>query len=324
MSIHKELNPKEFRIQQENWLQAVSLYRDENGKRLSATTLRVAIAIQVYEHANTDSRGQQGTAWPTRSTLAKRSGIGGTPKTIRREITTHTNALAKAGFIVKIREGVKPSEDRPLGEAAIWKLTIPAESLKEVESLFEVSGSNDTPTQEGVSGLNSTPTLVGDSTHQHRGSNHPPTLVGETAHPTHSEVTPREHALSHAPCEAIDSSVIEEEKEARTETDMGAGVDIKACMEQFRDEYPKRITLGLLEGPYREQLKQGATPDELLRAAKAYAKECTDTNQEVRYRKLASKFLSGETWRDYANMPTPYDSESMIERILAEEREFIF
>ena len=313
MSIHKELNPKEFRIHQENWLQAVVLYRDENGKRLSSNTLRVAIAIQVYEHANTDSRGQQGTAWPTRASLAKRAGIGGSPKTIRREITTHTNALAKAGFIVKIREGVKPSGDRPLGEAAIWKLTIPAESLKEVESLFEVSGLNDTPTQEGVSGSIHPPTLVCDSTHQHRGSIHPPTLVGETAHPTHSDDTPREQPLNHAPCEAIDSSVIEEEKEARTETDMGAGVDVKACIEEFRGAYPKRITLGRLEGPYREQLRQGATPDDLLRAAKAYAKECTDTGQEVRYRKLASIFLSEEVWRDYANMPT----DSVVDNILA-------
>lgn len=313
MSIHKELNPKEFRIHQENWLQAVSLYRDENGKRLSSNTLRVAIAIQVYEHANTDSRGQQGTAWPTRSSLAKRAGIGGSPKTIRREITTHTNALAKAGFIVKIREGVKPSEDRPLGEAAIWKLTIPAESLKEVESLFEVSGLNDTPTQGGVSGSIHPPTLVCDSTHQHRGSIHPPTLVGETAHPTHSDDTPREQPLNHAPCEAIDSSVIEEEKEARTETDMGAGVDVKACMEEFRDAYPKRITPNLLEGPYREQLKQGATPDDLLRAAKAYAKECRDTNQEVRFIKFPVKFLRDEAWRDYTNRPT----DSVVDNILA-------
>lgn len=313
MNNHKELNPKEFRIHQENWLQAVALYRDENGKRLSATTLRVAIAMRVYEHANTDEKGQQGTAWPTRSTLAKRAGIGGTPKTIRREITTHTNALAKAGFIVKIREGVKPSGDRPLGEAAIWKLTIPAESLKEVESLFEVSGLNSTPTQEGVSGLNSTPTLVCDSTHQHRGSINPPTLVGETAHPTHSDPTPREQTLKHAPCEAIDSSFIEEEKDARTETDMSAGVDVKACVEEFRDAYPKRAVTHIIEGPYREQLKQGATPDELLRAAKAYAKECRDTGQEVRWIKFPVKFLRDEAWRDYANLPT----DSVAENILA-------
>lgn len=313
MSIHKELNPKDFRIRQENWLQAIVLYRDENGKRFSPTTLRVAIAMRVYEHANTDEKGQQGTAWPTRASLAKRAGIGGTPKTIRREITTHTNALAKAGFIVKIREGVKPSEDQPLGEAAIWRLAIPAESLKEVENLFEVSGLNSTPTQEGVSGSNHPPTLVGDSTHQHRGSNHPPTLVGKTAHPTHSEATPREHTLNHAPCEAIDSSVIEEEKEAGTEMDMGAGVDVKACMEQFKEAYPKSITRGLLEGPYREQLKQGATPDELLRAAQAYAKECRDTGQVMRYIKFPTKFLKDGIWRDYADM----DTDSIAGRVLA-------
>lgn len=307
-----ELNNKDFRIKQENWRQAVILYQDENGKRLAAGALRVAMAMQMYEHAVTDDKGAQGTAWPRRSSLAKRAGIGGNERTIRREITTHTNALSEAGFIVKVKEGVRPSSEQPIGQAAIWMLTIPEKSLTEIESLFEVGGqiAHQPPEEEGG--------VSGQIAHQRRGVNHPPTLVGEShtnvggqiAHPTHSE-TSSENKLREHTHESVrvddfineDQSTNEAVKDGKDNTEPALSENMDEHIRAFQSEYPKRITFDLLKGPYREQIKQGATHEQLLNAAKAYRDECERTKQERRYMKTATTFLEQEHWHDYKDMP---------------------
>src|SRR5699024_9118691 len=110
-------------------------HKKDSGRALESTTIRVALALQHYEHAAAGE--DQCCAYPTRSSLAVRLGLEGKPEHQRRTITKHLTALEKAGFIVKIREGIRPSYEYPKGQSAKWRLTIPVEDKKRLDSMWD-------------------------------------------------------------------------------------------------------------------------------------------------------------------------------------------
>lgn len=87
----------------------------------------------------------------------------------------------------------------------------------------------------------------------------------------------------------------------------------KSETETFRDTYPKHAALHLIEKAYRQQIANGATNEELLTAAKHYAKECKDTGVATRFIKFPTKFLSEEIWRNYLEAPPMTDEEKRKE-----------
>ena len=135
------MNKAEFRQHQDDWRQALISHRKESGRSLEGTTIRVALALQHYEHADEDE--DQCCAYPTRLSLAVRLGLEGKPEHQRRTITKHLTALEQAGFIVKIREGLRPSYEYPKGQSAKWRLTIPVEDKKRLDSMWDEPASPD-------------------------------------------------------------------------------------------------------------------------------------------------------------------------------------
>lgn len=198
------LTPAEFREHQDNWRQGIALYRNEKGKALAGNTLRVALAIQHYEHSQ---GGNQGLAWPTRGSLAVRAGINGSPATRRSEVTKHLTRLKAAGFIHKAREGVAPNQSNRNGTAAIWQLTIPPATQRQVRELFTYTepetGTVDTndrtgeQTDPGASG--EVTTRMGGRATTRVGGCATTRVGGRGTHPTHSDYTPREHTLNTHP-----------------------------------------------------------------------------------------------------------------------------
>ena len=135
------MNKAEFRQHQDDWRQALISHRKESGRSLEGTTIRVALALQHYERA---AEGEdQCCAFPTRLSLAVRLGLEGKPEHQRRTITKHLTALEKAGFIVKIREGLRPSYEYPKGQSAKWRLTTPVEDKKRLDSMWDEPASPD-------------------------------------------------------------------------------------------------------------------------------------------------------------------------------------
>ena len=139
------MNKAEFRQHQDDWRQALISHRKESGRSLEGTTIRVALALQHYEHADEDE--DQCCAFPTRLSLAVRLGLEGKLEHQRRTITKHLTALEKAGFIVKIREGLRPSYEYPKGQSAKWRLATPVEDKKRLDSMWDEPAS-----PEGVGG----------------------------------------------------------------------------------------------------------------------------------------------------------------------------
>ena len=100
--------------------------------------------------------------------------------------------------------------------------------------------------------------------------------------------------------------------------------DVTAAIEEFRATYPKSAATHVLDKPFRDQLKQGATAGELIRAAQKYAEECKFHNKALVHISAPARFLKEETWRSYAQLQDSGgdDSESIVERfkrIRAEE-----
>src|SRR5699024_2280170 len=135
------MNKAEFRQHQDDWRQALISHRKDSGRSLEGTTIRVALALQHYERA---AEGEdQCCAYPTRLSLAVRLGLEGKPEHQRRTVTKHLTALEKAGFIVKIREGLRPSYEYPKGQSAKWRLTTPVEDKKRLDSMWDEPASPD-------------------------------------------------------------------------------------------------------------------------------------------------------------------------------------
>ena len=174
------MNKAEFRQHQDDWRQALISHRKESGRSLEGTTIRVALALQHYEHAAEDE--DQCCAYPTRLSLAVRLGLEGKPEHQRRTITKHLTALEQAGFIVKIREGLRPSYEYPKGQSAKWRLTIPVEDKKRLDSMWDEPAS-----PEGVGGQ--TEHEVGGQTEQVTRSVDPQKPV-QFAHPTTPDYQP--------------------------------------------------------------------------------------------------------------------------------------
>src|SRR5699024_4696783 len=103
--------------------------------------IRVALALQHYERATEGE--DQCCAYPTRLSLAGRLGLEGKPEHQRRTITKHLTALEKAGLIVKIREGVRPSYEYPKGQSAKWRLATTVEDKKRLDSMWDEPASPD-------------------------------------------------------------------------------------------------------------------------------------------------------------------------------------
>ena len=180
------MNKAEFRQHQDDWRQALISHRKESGRSLEGTTIRVALALQHYEHADEDE--DQCCAFPTRLSLAVRLGLEGKLEHQRRTITKHLTALEKAGFIVKIREGLRPSYEYPKGQSAKWRLTTPVEDKKRLDSMWDEPAS-----PEGVGGQTEHDGVqdegVGGQTEQVTRSVYPQKPV-QFAHPTTPDYQP--------------------------------------------------------------------------------------------------------------------------------------
>lgn len=285
---NERLSAKEFRVHQDDWIQALILYRDEKGKALPGNTLRVGMALQLYENATT----YQGLAYPTRMSLSIRAGIKGKPDTRRRELTMHLNRLTAAGLIVKVREGQRPTAANPRGVSAVWRLVVPAELQAEIDALFSHDEHEglvgvDTHQPTGVSGSLHTSTLVGVDTHQPRGSLHTSTLGGVGTHPTHSEARSENTLGNHTPSNADDFD------------DPISHDEDRGTIEAFCDAYPKGISVDALQYQWAETVGGGADGQQLVTAATHYAEECERIGKEVAFRTSAAKFLRDGHWKQY-------------------------
>lgn len=281
------MDKKQFRQHQDDWRQALISHKKESGRALEGTTIRVALALQHYEHAAEDE--DQCCAFPTRLSLTTRLGLDGDPKHKRRTITKHLTALEQAGFIVKVREGIRPTYEHPKGQSAKWILTIPNADKGRLATMWDEPVSAD-----GVGGQSE---QVGGSTEHSRGVNCAPkefslpTKGAQLAHPTTPDYQPQtDQPLTHT-------------REA-SEVEINSFFETKD-IEEFKKAYPKSAPTYLLKPAYQEAISQGATPTLLLHAAIAYAIECEETHQDVRYRTFPTKFLTDETWRDYASEERP-------------------
>lgn len=86
-------------------------------------------------------------------------------------------------------------------------------------------------------------------------------------------------------------------------------VDIKAATQEFKDAYPKKAAVHLIEKPFKEAMDQGATADQLIQAAKNYADECQRTKKEMGFIKFPTKFLNEGMWENYLTIPTENEAE---------------
>lgn len=140
------LSAAEFRARQDDWRTALCIYRKPNGRRFTSAEISTALALQYYERATGPS---QGTAYPSQLTIAKRAGFTGKTTSMKTEAGKALDELLKAGFIKKLFEGEKGDSVSPSGRPATWKLTLPKESVREIEGLFPPKDK----THNGVPGM---------------------------------------------------------------------------------------------------------------------------------------------------------------------------
>ena len=289
------MNKAEFRQHQDDWRQALISHRKESGRSLEGATIRVALALQHYERA---AEGEdQCCAFPTRLSLAVRLGLEGKPEHQRRTITKHLTALEKAGFIVKIREGVRPSYEYPKGQSAKWRLAIPVEDKKRLDSMWDELASPDGvggQTEHGVGGQTEHVGVqgegVGGQTEQVTRSVDPQKPV-QFAHPT----TPDYQPLTNQPLTVgVDFSEKRESENQEPEN--------MEQMQEFCDAYPGSASPVMLGSSYGNALEAGATHGQLVAAANEYAAKCE---------RLATKpmfvlsFLKNDTWAKHVKEDRP-------------------
>ena len=290
------MNKAEFRQHQDDWRQALISHRKDSGQALEGATIRVAIALQHYEHAAAGE--DQCCAFPTRASLARRLGLdNGKPENYRRTITKHLTALEKAGFIVKIREGLRPSYEYPKGQSAKWRLTIPVEDKKRLDSMWDESASPDEvggQTEHEVGGQTEHEGVqdegVGGQTEQVTRSVYPQKPV-QFAHPT----TPDYQPLTNQPLTVgVDFSEKRESENQEPEN--------LEQLQEFCDAYPGSASPVMLGSSYGNAIEAGATHGQLVTAANEYAAKCE---------RLATKpmfvlsFLGNDTWAKYVKEDRP-------------------
>ena len=289
------MNKAEFRQHQDDWRQALISHRKESGRSLEGTTIRVALALQHYEHA---AEGEdQCCAYPTRLSLAVRLGLEGKPEHQRRTVTKHLTALEQAGFIVKIREGLRPSYEYPKGQSAKWRLTTPVEDKKRLDSMWDEPASPDGvggQTEHEVGGQTEHEGVqdegVGGQTEQVTRSVYPQKPV-QFAHPT----TPDYQPLTNQPLTVgVDFSEKRESENQEPEN--------LEQLQEFCDAYPGSASPVMLGSSYGSALEAGATHEQLVAAANEYAAKCE---------RLATKpmfvlsFLKNDTWAKHVKEDRP-------------------
>ena len=281
------MNKAEFRQHQDDWRQALISHRKESGRSLEGTTIRVALALQHYERATEGE--DQCCAYPTRLSLAVRLGLEGKPEHQRRTVTKHLTALEKAGFIVKIREGVRPSYEYPKGQSAKWRLTTPVEDKKRLDSMWDEPASPDEvggqTEHEGVQNEG-----VGGQTEQVTRSVDPQKPV-QFAHPT----TPDYQPLTNQPLTV--GVVFSEKRESENQEPENL-----EQLQEFCAAYPGSASPVMLGSSYGNAIEAGATHGQLVAAANEYAAKCE---------RLATKpmfvlsFLKNDTWAKYVKEDRP-------------------
>lgn len=289
------MNKAEFRQHQDDWRQALISHRKESGRSLEGTTIRVALALQHYERA---AEGEdQCCAFPTRLSLAVRLGLEGKPEHQRRTVTKHLTALEQAGFIVKIREGVRPSYEYPKGQSAKWRLIVPAEDLERIRTMWDEPASPDGvggQTEHEVGGQTEHDGVqgegVGGQTEQVTRSVDPQKPV-QFAHPT----TPDYQPLTNQPLTVgVDFSEKRESENQEPEN--------LEQLQEFCDAYPGSASPVMLGSSYGNAIEAGATHGQLAAAANEYAAKCE---------RLATKpmfvlsFLKNDTWAKYVKEDRP-------------------
>ena len=289
------MNKAEFRQHQDDWRQALISHRKESGRSLEGTTIRVALALQHYERATEGE--DQCCAYPTRLSLAVRLGLEGKPEHQRRTVTKHLTALEQAGFIVKIREGLRPSYEYPKGQSAKWRLTIPVEGKKRLDSMWDEPASPDGvggQTEHEVGGQTEHVDVqdegVGGQTEQVTRSVDPQKPV-QFAHPT----TPDYQPLTNQPLTVgVDFS-------EKRESENQAPENLEQ-LQEFCAAYPGSASPVMLGSSYGNAIEAGATHGQLVAAANEYAAKC---------KRLATKpmfvlsFLKNDTWAKHVKEDRP-------------------
>lgn len=131
---------------------------------------------------------------------------------------------------------------------------------------------------------------------------------GRTEYMNHSVNDPVNESMNH-PING-DEDEIEEIKDKKP-------VDIKAATQEFKDAYPMKAAVHLIEKPFKEAMDQGATADQLILAAKNYADECQRTNKEMGFIKFPTKFLNEGIWENYLTTPRTRTSAPSLDEILS-------
>lgn len=281
------MNKAEFRQHQDDWRQALISHKKDSGRSLEGTTIRVALALQHYEHAAEDE--DQCCAYPTRSSLAVRLGLEGKPEHKRRTITKHLTALEQAGFIVKIREGVRPSYEHPKGQSAKWMLTIPNADKERLAKMWDepVSADEVGGQTEQVGGQSE---QVGGQTEQSRGVNCAPKMLS-----LHTQQPLTNQPLTKQPL------TIDVDFSKKRESDNQAPENLEQ-LQEFCDAYPGSGSPVMIGAAYKDAIKAGATHEQLVTAANKYAAKCEQ---------LAIKpmnvwgFLRKDAWAKYVKEDRP-------------------
>ena len=242
------MDKKQFRQHQDDWRQALISHKKESGRALEGTTIRVALALQHYEHAAEDE--DQCCAFPTRLSLAVRLGLDGDPKHKRRTITKHLTALEQAGFIVKVREGIRPTYEHPKGQSAKWILTIPNADKERLATMWDEPVSADE-----VGGQSE---QVGGSTEHSRGVNCAPkefslpTKGAQLAHPT----TPDYQPLTNQPLTASTYAQNEFEHRQSISNIDGFSDEEEKNRQMWQERYAASVSGTAVEDvPYFEAVK---------------------------------------------------------------------
>lgn len=116
-------------------------------------------------------------------------------------------------------------------------------------------------------------------------------------------------------CKQNITSVADTDTESDTDTENGSVSEKKysADFVTFWKAYPRKVDKGQAYRKYQERLKDGFTPDELLRAAESYRGECERLHTDPQYIKHAktflgeslpfSEYLNAEASPKYASIP---------------------
>lgn len=121
---------------------------------------------------------------------------------------------------------------------------------------------------------------------------------GKTPYPENTDVG---KTRTHKKTNSFKKNKLKEEQNPKTE--FGAEFDT------FWKAYPRKAGKQKAQSKFMEQISDGASPDDLVKASVNYRAETERQQTETRYIPYPSTFLNQERWRDYISEKNTKDDE---------------